>query len=71
MPINECSEGNRDQEKFIYKIPNNYRGVLLLYKKNGNTLWYEETTKYMTTFKNLGVLEFYEPKTKCENKDSC
>ena len=68
MSRNERNKGKKDWEKFGYKIPNNYREALLLDKKNGNNLWAETIAKDITALDRLGLLQFYPPKTKFENK---
>ena len=45
MSINERNKVKKDQEHFGYKITNNSREALLLYKKNGKTLWDGEISK--------------------------
>ena len=66
---NERKKGNKYREKFGYKIPKNSREVLLLEKKNGNTLWGVAISEQMITLQKLGVFQLYPPKTKFEKKD--
>ena len=64
MSRNDRNKVNKYRDKFGYKIPNNFREVLLLDKKNGNTLWSDAIYKEMSALERLGVFQFYPPKTK-------
>ena len=68
MSRNEHNKGNKDWEKFGYKIPNNSSEVLLLDKNNGNTLWSEAIVKEMTELEKLSVFQLYPPKNNFEKK---
>ena len=68
MSRNERNKGKKGREEFGYKITNNYRGELLLDKKNGNTLWDYAISKEMAVLERLGVFQLYPPKNKFENK---
>ena len=59
---------NKYLDKFGYNIPNNSRELLLLDKKNVNTLWADAISEEVKLLEKLGVLQFYPPKTKFENK---
>ena len=68
MSRNEHNKVKKYREKFGYNIPNSSREALLLYKKNGNTLWDDVISKEITALGRLGMFQFYLPKTKFENK---
>ena len=68
MSRNECNKGNKDWEKFGYKIPNNSSEVFLLDKNNGNTLWSEAIVKEMTELEKLSMFQLYPPKNNFEKK---
>ena len=68
MSRNDRNKVKKDQEKFGYNIPNNSRELLLLDKKNVNTLWADAISEEVKLLEKLGVLQFYPPKTKFENK---
>ena len=68
---NERNKGKNDQDKFGYKITKNSREEILLYKKNGNTLWDDAIAKEIRALEKLGAFQFYPPKTKFVTKDGC
>ena len=69
MSRNRHNKVNKDRDKFGYNIINNSREVLLLNKKNANTLWDDDIAKEMVSFKRLSVCKLYLPKLKFDKKD--
>ena len=58
MSRNELNKGIKDRGKFGYKIPNNYREVFLIGKKNVKNLWADKISKEMTALEKLCVFQF-------------
>ena len=67
MSRDSCNK-EKYQEKFRYRIPNNYRETLLLDKKNRHAFWDDTIDKWMMTLEKLRVLQLYLPKNKLEKK---
>ena len=55
MSRNDCKKVKNDWEKLGYNITNNSRGVIILYKNNGDTLWADAISKEITSLENLGM----------------
>ena len=65
MSKNEHNKVKKYGKKFEYNIPKNSREVLLLDKKNGNTLWVYAIAKEMKELERLDVFQFYPPTRQC------